>query len=117
VLVHEDDIKTHEQFFIFLINESIFVIQTRQIISFAIQKVILFESHHVQKAIAASHFKNAEKPPQIFHFLKRIKSKTVRSLLKFVIIKNYFRKSCVMCVPHQNFNKKKMKCYLPPVKA
>jgi hypothetical protein len=36
---------------------------------FCNKKVIIFESHHVQKKIAASHFKNAEKPPQIFHFL------------------------------------------------
>jgi hypothetical protein len=36
---------------------------------FANKKVIIFESHHVQKKISASHFKNAEKPPQIFHFL------------------------------------------------
>jgi hypothetical protein len=26
-----------------------------------------FESHHVQKKIAASHFKNAEKPPHLLN--------------------------------------------------
>jgi hypothetical protein len=67
VFVHADDIKTHEKFFNF--TKQFFLFKQDKLSVLQFKKVIIFESHHVKKKIAASPFKNAEKPPQIFHFL------------------------------------------------